>query len=105
MRLGIRELLPVALLSTLPVRVLAGDVLSTDGFTTCIDDPDVKVQALDLSYDKSTRKITFNVAGSSATVQNVTANLVVKAYGQEIYQNSFSPCEQGMMELCPGKAS
>ncbi|GAB7360814.1 hypothetical protein MBLNU230_g0801t1 [Neophaeotheca triangularis] len=105
MFLGIRELLPIVLLSTLPVRVLAGDVLSTEGFTTCIENPDIKVQALDLKYDKSTRKITFDVAGSSETVQNVTASLVVTAYGQEIYKNTFSPCEYGMKELCPVPAS
>lgn len=100
---GSRRFLCVALLSALPVSVLGGDVLSTSGFSSCLDNPTVKVKALNVQYDKNTRVINFDVAGSSETVQNVTANLIVSAYGKDVYTKSFKPCDDGMPEMCPGR--
>ena len=57
---------------------------------------------LDVTYDKTTRQILFDVAGESKEVQNVTATLIVSAYGREVYKNDFSPCDTGMVEMCPG---
>lgn len=80
----------------------AADVLSTNGFTTCLDNSAIQVDKLNVQYNKNSRKLTFDVAGESKSEQNVTANLVVTAYGKQVYQKEFSPCDEGMEEMCPG---
>ena len=99
---GMRALTAAALFSTLPLGVLGADVLTTNSFSTCLDNSEIRVDKLDVSYNKNTRKITFDVAGESTTAQNVTAKLVVSAYGKQFYEKTFSPCDEGMTEMCPG---
>lgn len=99
---GMRALTAAALFSTLPLGVLGADVLTTNSFSTCLENSEIRVDKLDVSYNKNTRKITFDVAGESTTAQNVTAKLVVSAYGKQFYEKTFSPCDQGMKEMCPG---
>ena len=105
-----RPFIPFILAGALPVSVLAGDILSTNGVSTCISDPDITVKTLNVQYDRSNRQITFDVAGSSAESQKVLLNLVVTAYGQEIYTKEFDPCdnstgisESAMKQMCPSR--
>ena len=98
-------MLPLALLSILPVGVLGGNILSTTGFSSCMNNGTVEVKKLDVSYDKNSRVLTFDVAGSSEIVQNVTATLVVSAYGKQVYTKDFNPCDTGMPEMCPVPAA
>ncbi|OJD17804.1 hypothetical protein AJ78_02103 [Emergomyces pasteurianus Ep9510] len=83
-------------------RVNAADVLENNGFTTCLDNSNIKVEKVNLRFDRATSTFNFNVAGSSAKTQNVTAELVVDAYGQKITQE-FNPCaeETRVDQLCP----
>lgn len=97
-------LLPLVLLSALPVGVLGGNILSTDGFSTCVNDPTVEVQKLNVTYNKNTRQLVFDVAGASKEAQNVTATMVVSAYGKQIYTKQFSPCDYNMQEMCPSRS-
>ena len=92
-------------LGTLPGRVLADQILKTSGFSTCLDGSNITVQNLDIEYNNDDKTVTFNVAGSSTSVQNVTAQLNVTAYGISVYQNSFNPCNSStyVEQLCPGK--
>jgi len=101
--IGMRALTAAALFSCLPAGVFGADVLSTSSFSTCLDDSLIKVNALDVSYNKNSHIITYNVDGESKTAQNVTAKLVVTAYGKEVYSKTFSPCDEGVKEMCPGK--
>ncbi|KAF2742695.1 TRP-domain-containing protein [Sporormia fimetaria CBS 119925] len=96
-------LAPFLLLASAPLGVLAGDVLKTNGYSSCLADADITVQKLDIEFDRGTKKVTFNVAGSSGKVQKVKAALVVNAYGQEVYRNAFNPCDDGtkVEQLCP----
>ena len=91
-------------LGTLPARVLGGDVLSTDGYTLCSENPSIKVNAMNVQYDRSTNIVTFDVSGTSTARQNVTAKIVVTAYGHQVYERSFDPCDEGsyVEKLCPG---
>jgi hypothetical protein len=94
------------LFSSLPVRVLGGDVLQTNGFTSCDgSNAAITVQNVNITYNKATQLVDFNVAGTSNEVQNVTATMTVTAYGQQIYQKSFDPCDPSttVAQLCPGK--
>jgi hypothetical protein len=96
--------LPLVLLSTLPVGVLSGDILSTNGYSLCTDNPTITVSALDIQYDRRTNQVTFNVGGTSTHVQNVTAKIVVTAYGRDVYSKTFEPCSADtyVAQLCPG---
>ncbi|KNG82359.1 hypothetical protein ANOM_009731 [Aspergillus nomiae NRRL 13137] len=102
MRVSISELTLIAL-GLCSVHVLAADTLSTNGISTCLTGAEIQVQKLDVTYTRSTRVVVFDVAGTNAKQQNVTASLSVYAYGNEIYSKSFDPCgsENHVEELCP----
>jgi hypothetical protein len=93
------------LLGSLSGKALAGQVLTTSGFSTCLTSSDITVQKLDITYDNDAKTVTFDVAGTSARSMNVTAVLNVTAYGKQVYQNSFNPCDTAtfVSQLCPGK--
>ncbi|KAG0651012.1 ion channel FLC3 [Hyphodiscus hymeniophilus] len=90
-------------LGTLPSRVRADQILKTSGFSTCLSNANITVQNLDIEYNNDDKTVTFNVAGTSTSVQNVTAQLNVTAYGISVYQNSFNPCDSStyVQQLCP----
>lgn len=85
--------------------VLATDILHTDGFSNCNNgsDSSIQVNNVDISFDRSTNKITFDVAGTSAVSQDVTATLIISAYGEQIYSDTFDPCAEDTRvdQLCP----
>ncbi|KAL2404133.1 TRP-like ion channel protein flc1 [Exophiala dermatitidis] len=83
---------------------LATDILKTDGFSDCNNGTStVKVNHVDISFDRSTNEIQFDVSGTSTEVQNVTAELVVTAYGVQVYEKEFDPCDDSTKvdQLCP----
>lgn len=43
----------ILLLNTLPAGVLASQILKTTGFSTCLPNPDITVQNVDVEYDNS----------------------------------------------------
>ena len=98
-----KSLLQAFILGLLPLGSVATDVLQTSGFTSCLDSSAIKVDQLDIKFDRSTKLVTFNVAGTSEKVQNVTAALTVSAYGKQVYQKNFDPCADGAKvdQLCP----
>ena len=92
------------ILAVLSATAFAGDILKTSGFTTCVDNAKITVTALNIQFDRSTKQVTFDVSGTSKAIQNVTASLIVTAYGNQVYQKDFNPCDEGtkVPELCPG---
>lgn len=91
-------------LGVLPAGILGADILKTSGFTSCLDDSAITVDRLNIQYDRSRGKVLFDVGGSSTKVQNVTASLIVSAYGKEVYSKDFNPCDEDskVEQLCPG---
>lgn len=85
--------------------VQAADILNTVSFNNCGKNATVRVQKADIMYNAEDKTVTFNVVGISSQVQNVTAVLNVMAYGQQIYNNTFDPCDKKTFvdQLCPGK--
>ncbi|KAJ3577881.1 hypothetical protein NPX13_g2687 [Xylaria arbuscula] len=83
--------------------VLGDDILVTSGFTNCNNNSDITVDNVDIRYNNADKTVTFNVAGTSAKEQNVTAKLTVQAFGQDVYTNEFKPCspETFVQQLCP----
>ena len=99
-------LAPFLLLASAPLGVLANDVLKTNGYSSCLNgDSDIKVNKLDITFDRTTKKIKFDVSGTNGKEQKVMATLKVNAYGKEVYSKTFDPCEGDMKvdQLCPGK--
>ncbi len=91
--------------AALASRALGDQILVTTGFTTCDSDDSVEVQRVEITYNNDAKTITFDVAGMSKSVQNITAALTIRAYGQDVYTKSFNPCDSDsyMADLCPGK--
>jgi len=87
--------------------VLGGDILKTNGFSDCSNNSTITVNNLDIQFDRSTDLLTFDVSGSSAKSQQVIATLTVTAYGVQVYQNSFDPCDAStkVEQLCPRKTT
>ncbi|KAF3914941.1 hypothetical protein ABW20_dc0109076 [Dactylellina cionopaga] len=91
----------LTLLGSLQVQA-SNDILSTSGFASCAaQNSDIVVRNFDVQYNKANMTVRFNVAGESKRQQDITADLVVTAYGKEVYRNSFDPCEKGITILCP----
>ncbi|KAJ5872603.1 uncharacterized protein N7529_004956 [Penicillium soppii] len=84
-------------------RVLAADTLSTSGFNLCMTDSAINVQKLDVTYTRSTGVVVFDVAGTNAKEQKVSAAITVTAYGHDLYSKEFDPCgdEIHVDQLCP----
>ncbi|GAB1310420.1 Transient receptor potential ion channel [Madurella fahalii] len=82
---------------------LAVDILETVGFSNCNTNTEIAVQRVDIKYNNDNKTVSFDVAGTSTGIQNVTAVLSVTAYGQDIYSNAFDPCDPGTFvdQLCP----
>ena len=87
--------------------VAANDILKTNGFSSCIDDAKIKIEKVDVTYDRTTQKVKFDVAGTSLEIQKVMATLKVSAYGNEVYANEFDPCDEATRvdQLCPSMSS
>lgn len=100
-----RWFIGIPLLGALTAIVSANDILTTTGFTTCMANSEVTVTALNIQYDRTTQQITFDVAGTSSKAENVTAALYVTAYGKQVYQKTFNPCDESSKvdQLCPGE--
>ena len=99
-------LAPFLLLASAPLGVLANDVLKTNGYSSCLTgNSDITVNKLDIEFDRSTKKVKFDVSGTNAKEQKVMATLQVNAYGKSVYSKTFDPCEEGtkVEQLCPGR--
>lgn len=97
-------LAPFILLASAPLGVLAGDVLKTNGYSSCLSGPsDIKVNKLDIEFDRASKKLVFDVSGTNEKEQKVTAILKVNAYGKEVYNQPFDPCDDKTKvdQLCP----
>ncbi|KAF9694901.1 hypothetical protein EKO04_006726 [Ascochyta lentis] len=97
-------LAPFLLLASAPLGVLAGDVLKTNGYSSCLTgNSDIKVNKLDIEFDRSTKKVKFDVSGTNAKEQKVMATLQVNAYGRSVYSKTFNPCDADTKvdQLCP----
>lgn len=95
----------IVLLGLLPTRVLSADVLSTDGYSSCLANSDIQFQRLDATFDRSTGVVNFDVQGTNSKAQNVTGLVTVYAYGHQVYTTDFDPCspDHYIEQLCPGK--
>ncbi|KAK8050361.1 hypothetical protein PG994_012091 [Apiospora phragmitis] len=89
--------------TTLALGVVGDQILTADNFANCKTTSDITITKSNFQYNNDAKKVTFDVLGMSNKRQNVTATLKVTAYGQEVYANSFNPCEEKtyVEQLCP----
>ena len=85
--------------------VYADNILKTDGFNDCGGDGSIKVNKVDISFDKGSNQVNFDLQGDSSKEQEVTASLVVEAYGVKVFEQDFDPCDDStkVEQLCPRK--
>ena len=84
---------------------LSQNDLSSSNFENCQQDATVKVNHAFVRFDRAKGTVTFEVSGTSTEEQTVKASLVVLAYGVQVYQRKFDPCDSttNVPQLCPGK--
>ena len=94
---------PALLLFNTIHQCLAANTLSSTGLKNCESDADIKVNKANIQFDRDSGYVNFDVSGTSKKQQNVTASLVVTAYGSQVYSNSFDPCDSSkkVEQLCP----
>ncbi|KAI9769503.1 MAG: hypothetical protein M1840_003980 [Geoglossum simile] len=102
-RTALKHLIPFLLLEALPARVSCTDILRTSGFSTCLASSDITVEKVDVQYNRADNTVKFDVAGTSSKSQDVTGVLTVTAYGNQVYKQSFDPCDNAtkVEQLCP----
>jgi hypothetical protein len=103
MQIGLSSLAAWVILGLAPSYVLGTDILQTNGYELCSTNSTVRVNQFSLAYDRTTKNVTFNVAGTNEKAQKVMAALSVSAYGKQVYQKSFDPCanDTRIDQLCP----
>ncbi|RMZ83026.1 hypothetical protein DV738_g1378, partial [Chaetothyriales sp. CBS 135597] len=69
----------------------------------CGGDSTIIVNKADISFDRSNNTVIFDVSGTSTKQQKVTAELIITAYGVQVYNKSFDPCSNDTKidQLCP----
>ncbi|KAH0538480.1 hypothetical protein FGG08_004929 [Glutinoglossum americanum] len=102
-RPALSNLISLLLFEALPARVFCTDILKTSGFSTCLDNSDIQVQHVDVEYNRADNTVTFDVSGTSSKSQDVTGVLTVTAYGNQVYEKEFDPCDNAtkVEQLCP----
>lgn len=91
------------LLVLLPGRVLGDNVLKVSSFSTCIANPEVSLNNVDIEYNQDSRNVTFNLSGTSAQSQNISGTIKVLALDKVVYTMDFNPCDPSkfIAQLCP----
>lgn len=84
---------------------IAEDVLTSNGYQICHDGSGLQVSKFVAKYERYSRVLSYDIGVSSKTPQNVTALLKMQIYGQEIYHQSFSPCDESTTQSCLVSAS
>ena len=87
--------------------VYAESILKTNGFSDCGGDGSIKVNKVDISFDKDSSEVKFDLQGDSEKEQEVTASLIVEAYGVKVFEQDFDPCSDAtkVEQLCPREFS
>ena len=85
--------------------VSTANVISASSFSDCAPGQTavVKVSSFNFQFSKDTKNISFNIAGTSTTKEDVTIQLNVTAYGIDALTKTINPCddEYHITQLCP----
>lgn len=94
----------VLLFTVLPATVVGEQILKISSFSSCLANASVVLDRVNIEYNHDNRKVTFDISGTSGSIQNVSAVLKVLALGNIVYTNEFNPCDKKnfVAQLCPG---
>lgn len=94
------SLLVSALLALLPL-VSAERLIQTSSLSSCQSNSSFSASLFDVVFTPDNRTLTFNIVGVNTISGNITLELVVNAYGLQIYKTTINPCSDGLDGLCP----
>lgn len=79
-------------------------MLTSTSLNPCQADSKFSATLFDVAFTPNNRSLAFDVVGVSSIVGNVTIELIVLAYGLEVYKTTINPCESDLQGLCPMNA-
>lgn len=102
MRFSFASLASLAILS-LPT-VYAEDKIVSNSLNSCSGASNFTATKFNVTYTPGNNELSVQINGVSSLSGNVSANLQLIAYGFTILNETFDPCESGLMGFCPLQA-
>ncbi|GAB7358718.1 hypothetical protein MBLNU230_g3947t1 [Neophaeotheca triangularis] len=97
----ITTLLTSLLLALLPATASAERLLRSSSLNRCQEDSQFSATLFDVVFTPSNGTLAFDVVGVSGIEGNVTIELVVFAYGLDVFHEVINPCDTDLQGLCP----
>lgn len=76
-------------------------LLKSTSLIDCMDNSDFTASLFQVTFFPGNRSVSININGMSAISGNVTAEVIVKAYGFTAIKDTFNPCDMNIDGLCP----
>jgi hypothetical protein len=76
-------------------------MLYSDSLNPCQANNNFSATQFDVVLTPQNESLSFSITGVSTISGNVTIDLVVIAYGLQVYQTTIDPCQQGFTGFCP----
>ncbi|EMC92486.1 hypothetical protein BAUCODRAFT_292735 [Baudoinia panamericana UAMH 10762] len=99
MKLSISSL--ICLLFGISRFATAEQMLYSDSLNPCQTNNNFSATQFDVVLTPANNSLAFSIVGVSTIQGNVTIDLVVIAYGLNVYQTTLDPCTMGFQGLCP----
>ena len=79
-------------------------MLTSTSLNPCQSDSKFSATLFDVIFTPQNRSLAFDIVGVSSIVGNVTIELLVLAYGLQVYKTTINPCDSDLQGLCPMNA-
>jgi hypothetical protein len=77
-------------------------MLTSTSLNPCQANSKFSATLFDVSFTPGNRSLAFDVVGVSSITGNVTIELIVIAYGLQVYKTTINPCNSDDLKgLCP----
>ncbi|KAK9370324.1 hypothetical protein V1509DRAFT_560856 [Lipomyces kononenkoae] len=83
--------------------ISATRLIKSTSLQTCIDNSDFSASLFNLIFTPDNATLSIDIVAVSSLNGNITASLVVDAYGLTVVTETLNPCDLGMDQLCPIK--
>lgn len=97
----ITTLITSLLVALLPATTFADRLLRSSSLNTCQENSNFSATLFDVVFTPNNGSLAFDVVGVSSIEGNVTIEMVVFAYGLDVYHTTIDPCASGLQGLCP----
>ncbi|KAK9238606.1 hypothetical protein V1525DRAFT_357913 [Lipomyces kononenkoae] len=89
-------------LASLPA-ISATRLIKSTSLQTCIENSDFSASLFNVIFTPDNGTISIDIVAVSSLDGNITAKLMIDAYGLTILTDNLNPCDLGMAQLCPIK--